>query len=444
MKRLSILFIIGVSISSLLLWGEVAPAFCDIDKEMQKAYTFEDGASIIVHYDKAELKRYHPDPDAYVDIVFQSAKDAYKEIVYKQGFDAPGFTFANPDKGYRYDKDTTIDIYITKDSPEAPCYDIVSGSGNDYDAIIVFPADYPGYLAKTKGVKKPPKTTLAKRIRGSLFHEMTHVILYSYNRNVAPWYNPTKDRSYHQGGDWYVEGLARYFETIAGSYENFFSKGYIRKEGNKRIISQDGANFFMTHPTGSLKKARYDYSLFWAYLHDRYGMERIEEFSRRLRFIKEGGMKEELPVMLSKVLGEEFDDILKGFAVAVYFKSFNLDIKERLCDQKAMTLDDFSKMKKQRVSAWANNFIVMDLEDKAMPKTISLKKTDENSNLRMTIIADLEDGRRVQLKDLHLNDPSMSCRMNLADMKSNGVQELLVIITNSGAERYAGYEILQY
>ena len=146
----------------------------------------------------------------------------------------------------------------------------------------------------------------------------------------------------------------------------------------------------------------------------------------------------------SKVLGEEFDDILKGFAVAVYFKSFNLDIKERLCDLKAMTLDDFSKMKKQRVSAWANNFIVMDLEDKAMPKTISLKKTDENSNLRMTIIADLEDGRRVQLKDLHLNDPSMSCRMNLADMKSNGVQELLVIITNSGAERYAGYEILQY
>ena len=416
--------------------------------EITRTRSLQDGVTIAVHYRPVELRPYHAEgPDGYADMVLQYAAEAYNQIVHEQGFDTPGFTFANPDKDYCYDQDRTIDIYIGENSrgkgSNTPYYDIIKGEATDYDAIIFFPADYKGYLSGS-GLKDISLGELAKKMRASLFHEMLHLITYSYNKNIAPWYSRSQDGSYYQGGDWYVEGLARYFETIAGSYHNFFSEGFIKKESNKIIISQEGANYLMQHPSQSLKDGRYDYSLFWAYLHKRYGMDKIEEISRKFRFISEQEMGKEMPGIISAVVGEDFEDLLTGFGVAVYFKYFNPDIKKGLNDLKVMSLDDFSYSSEKQLDSWASNFITLDLSEEGMPEVIALKKIREDGELKMTIFAGFEDGKITKLRGIKLDRSDMICELKLTDMRRSGVKELILIITNAGPDGSIRYRMLSH
>ncbi len=441
MKKILFSLIVIVTVCGLLQLVSVAEASDVNSKEIVKQQTLQDGVTIAVHHRPNDLKICRPNPDRYVNIVLQYAVEAYNEIVYTQGFDTPGFTFANPDRDYCYDRDKTIDIYIG-DFSDAPCYDIVKGKGPAYDAVILFPSNYQGYLTEWDA-KDFSEQKIAEKIKGTLFHEMFHLISYSYNKNIGRWYTRHNGVSLALGGDWYVEGLARYFETIACSYDNFFSKGFIKKEAGKIIRSQDGANYLIENPSESLKKARYDYSLFWAYLHKRYGMDKIEEISRRFRFITKRGLEREAPAIISAALKEEFEDVLHGFAVAMYFKDFKTDINTGINDIKAMSLDDFSKKGYRKIASWANNFIKLNLDNTDIPAVMSLKKVKEKGELKISVVARLQDGRRKLLRKLSLKEPDIICNMNLADMKQGGVKELILIITNTSPDFNTAYKIFQ-
>jgi hypothetical protein len=430
-KILAIVTIIGVTLGSSVARAD--------DVVIQQ--TLEDGVTIAVHYDPDELSRYHTPPPHYADKVLRYAAEAYHGIVYKQGFNTPGFTYANPDKNYCHDEDKTIDVIIggQDNSSNSPYFDIAKGEGTDYDAFIFFPADYEGYLRQTKA--DYGTSTIVEKMKGTLFHEMLHVIIYSYNKNIEPWYSYSEVTSRYQGGDWYVEGLARYFETIGGSYDNFFSRGYIKQCEDNIIIAQEGVNYLTQHPSQSLEEARYEYSLFWAYIHRRYRMSKIEELSRKFRFVSKGAIKDELPVMVSAVMGTDFKEVLREFAVALYCKSFAPVIREGLDDVRVMSLADFSEIPEREVASWASNFIMLDLDDGQTPEVISLRKTQEGEPLVMTVIVGYGNGQLTQIRDLALEEENEPCTMYLDTMKQYGITMLTLIITNVSPNHTMSYEV---
>jgi len=454
MKIVKILTYITLVVA-LLGWGKLAEAADGFQEPSVKTYPIEDGVSIAIHYYRAELGDRQSSVDQYTDAILEYAKEAYNQIVHGYGFDAPGFTYSNPDKGYCYDQDKTIDIYVGdqkmrgalggfsgSDFLDAPCYDIVRGEGNDYDAVILFPSDYKGYITGADKKDFTDSESL-KRMRATLFHEIFHIVTYSYNKNIKPWYERYKDTTYYKGGDWYVEGLARYFETKADSYDNFFSEGSTKKVSGKKMIYQEGANYLMKHPSESLKDARYDYSLFWAYIEQRFSMKKIEELSRKLRFISADSMEKDLPRIFSKVMEEDFESLIKEFAVAMYFKYFNPDIKRGLNDLKVMTLDDFSNDTDKKIGSWASNFIKLTLNSKNAPSVIKLKKTKSEGELKVTIFAGFSSGKIKEIKKLALSEADVACEMQLVDMKRSGVENLILIITNTNQAQDTGYRILQ-
>jgi len=441
MKKITLLLILVLIIQASPRCSEGAEVTEIIWDESVKSCSLQDGATIKVHYRRQDLRSNHAYPDRHADKILEYAKDAYTDIVYNHGFNTPGFTFANPDKNYSYDIDKTIDIFIRTDAPGAPCYDIIKGNGPGYDAIIILPADYKSYLANSiSGDISEAK--LYERMKGTLYHELLHVITYSYNKNIMAWYRRHEGSSYYQGGDWYVEGLARYYETLAGSYHNFFSRGSVKKKAKKLIVAQDGANFLMEHPSQPLEEARYDYALFWAYIHETYGMDKVEEISRKFRFISKDSMKDQIPLIITNVLEKDFENVLKDFAVAMYRKDFAINIKEGLMDLKSMTLDDFSKKPEKRVESWSSNFITLDLERKDIPSSISIKKRGKDCVLQMAVMANLEDSKMVQLQDITL-DKYNACTMDLSKMRSKGVEKLILIITNTNPDRNASYRLLR-
>jgi len=421
------IFCISLLIAMFIGCGNAQGASLDYADERLKTLTLSDGVTIAAHYYNDELEAFHRNPDKYVESVVKYAAEAYNQIVYVHGFDTPGFSFANPDKDYCYDKDKVIDIYITGDSDDMPYYDIIERKGTAYDAIIMFSAQYKGDTVS---------------IRGALFHEMLHLIIYSYNKNIEPWYRYSQEASCHLGGDWYVEGLARYFETVAGSYENFFSEGFVKKQSDRIMIYQGGANYLMNHPSQSLEQARYDYALFWAYIHKKFGMEKIEELSRKMRFISEDGLRKEISSVFSKVLNEDFEETLRGFAMAMYLRSFDPAIKEGLNDIKPMSLSDVSRKHEKRINSWASDFIKLDLSKKGMPSVLSLKKSKGRRHLKMTVMVGYDGNKMARFKDVTLRESDELCRMDLKEMKSNGVEELILIITNASSDYNATYEVL--
>ena len=196
-------------------------------------YRFQDGVQVKVHFKD-------PANEEFASSVLDAAVSAYQTITDFQGFNSSGYSFASPDYRYAYDPDKTIDVYLGQPEDEdifeelgeknklfkdAPCFDTRQTGSGRYEAMIFLPANYEEFI---RNWEKINPSSLGKRnvhvdLRGTLIHEMTHVILFYYNHNL--------DKSGEAAIpgrhlDWYVEGLARYFETFAGARHDFFSQGF--------------------------------------------------------------------------------------------------------------------------------------------------------------------------------------------------------------------------
>ena len=289
-------------------------------------YRFPDGVQIKVHYvDVASTE--------FASSVLDAAVSAYQTLTDFQGFNTPGYSFSSPDYSYAYDPDRTIDVYLGRPEDEnafeelgiknklfrdAPCFDTRQTGPQRYEAMIFLPADYEEFI---RNWEKLNPSSLGKRnvhvdLRGTLIHEMTHAILFYYNRNLdKSGEAPVPGRHL----DWYVEGLARYFETFAGARHDFFSQGFKQTLPDKIRFSRGGSNYFMRYPDQAFTELRYENALFWRFIDDRFGVSTIEELSRHLR-----GRRDDFKKALEEVTGEDINVLLSQYAAAVLLSDFNL------------------------------------------------------------------------------------------------------------------------
>jgi hypothetical protein len=292
---------------------------CPAVLEYVRESRFKDGAGIKVHFTSQILQEGNAD-EQFPQQVLDSARQAYERIVNEFGFNRKGYSFASADKNYAYDGDKTIDIYIGslgpsdnfyfhslnwQDFAKAPFYQVRYEGRYRYSAMIAVPADYKAYLKKaSEQFAYSEAVDIFSHLKAAMMHEMLHIITFYYNKNLLSWYkfNPLDNR--YQGGDWYVEGLARYFETFSGFNGNFYSASadFYQRPGAFR----SGQN---------LSESGYDFAVFWKYFHSRFGMETIEKLSYRLRSVQtKGSSNEKAAGIINQVTGISFSEISGDFA----------------------------------------------------------------------------------------------------------------------------------
>ena len=320
------------------VFGEVRPKI--IEKIYE--YRFSEGVKIKVHFTDEMLER-SGESVYFAKDVLDAAVQAYQTITQFKGFSSTGYSFAFPDPNYAYDPDRTIDIYLGDPSSDseilnhgfrnlsfkdAPCFDTLKISDTEYQAVILLPANYKEFIKNWEHIN--PSSLGARNVnvdlRGTLIHEMLHVILFYYNKNLNKDVAVSESSS-AQGlpgsarkVDWYVEGLARYFETFAGARHDFFSQGFKQTLPDKIRFSRGGSNYFMRYPDQAFTDLRYENALFWRFIDYRYGMPTIERLSRDFRDYPSRSFE----LALEKATQTSFKDLLKTFALSILLKDFGL------------------------------------------------------------------------------------------------------------------------
>ncbi len=308
------------------------------DNENKKilTHTFKDNVTLRVHY-LHEGRESQAASDEFARHVLDSAVYAYQTITDVLGFSSQGYSFARPSKDYAFDSDRIIDIYLGQPTDDvlwpdlasgglsfrdAPCFDTLKHGQNRFEAVILLPAHYREFIKNWETVNP---SSLGKRnievdLRGTLMHEMLHTILFYYNKNLNKEEKSQTSLSEPSQIDWYVEGLARYFETYAGARHDFYSQGFRETLPDKIRFSRGGSNFFMRYPDQAFTDLRYENALFWRYMDYRYGMEKIERMSRDFRETSSPGFES----LLQKATGSSIRDFLQKYAVAILWKDFGL------------------------------------------------------------------------------------------------------------------------
>ena len=272
-----VVFLVLVLQISCLGALQAVEARVDLTLDRAFEYRFHDGIILKVHYTDQILNESREDIH-FVKEVLDAAVFAYQTITQFQGFSSAGFSLASPNKNYAYDPDRTIDIYLGHPnndrayrSPglgnisfkDAPCFDTVKVAENQYQAVILLPSNYKEFISHWEKINPSPLGVrhLSADLRGTLIHEMLHVLLFYYNKNLNK--NPDllgdtrkTELSRSKQIDWYVEGLARYFETLAGAKHDFFSQGFKQTMPDKIRFSRGGSNYFMRYPDQAFKDRR--------------------------------------------------------------------------------------------------------------------------------------------------------------------------------------------
>ena len=331
--------------------GQIAGMSAGEAAEKTLKYRFNDGAGIEVHFTEGLLKKSGEAP-SFPREVLDAAVLAYQTIVQIEGFSADGYSFAKPDLQYAYDPDRTIDIFLGSPTDnayasygigaasfrDAPCFDTIPVLENQFQAVILLPINYREFIRNWEKINPSPlgKRNIDVDLRGTLAHEMLHAILFYYNKNLNKEVSSDQNQGRAKTGkvDWYVEGLARYFETLVGAKHDFFSQGFKEILPDKVRFSRGGSNYFMRYPDQAFTELRYENALFWRFIDYRKGMKQIEFASRNFRG---ADMSENLEEMLEKLTGMKMPQLLGEFSEAILFKDFGLKDSESYLKDVART-----------------------------------------------------------------------------------------------------------
>ncbi len=304
--------------------------------EFVEEYQFEDGAGIKVHYTSQILEASGARGE-FPRQVLEASREAYEKIVQESGFDREGYSFARADTSYAYDEDKVIDIYIGsndcrdefrfhsldyRDFKNAPFYEMRYEERYRYSAVLAIPADYQACLKEaSRQFGYSDNIDMSSHLKGALMHEMLHVITFYYNKNLLSWYELNPLNKCYEGGDWYVEGLARYFETLIGFEDNFYSAGFYQRINDRKVrYMKGGVNWFMRRPDQKFSELEYDFAIFWKYLYQKFGMEAIEELSCGLRFAEKAGGEGggNISRIIEQATGAKFSEVIRDFAKFVW------------------------------------------------------------------------------------------------------------------------------
>ena len=326
-----VLFALAMALSQTPVIAQAAefPALL-IPQEKVLITRLSDGVNLKVHYTEEALQK-AGENSAFAQEVLDSAVLGYRTIV-KRGFFTTGYTFAEPNKDFAYDPDHTIDVFLGDPEgedaflsygigrmafQEAPCFDTVQVGQKAFQAMLLIPTNYRSYIENWGSLNPSPlgARDVAVDLHGTLTHELVHAMLFYYNRNLNPEASEEKRHV-----DWYVEGLARYFETFVGAQHDFYSQGFRQVLSNKIRFSRGGSNYFMRYPDQAFTTLRYENAIFWRFIDYKYGMESIEKLSRSFRD-SQGNIQSNL----ERATGKDFNSLLKDFARAILTKDFGLN-----------------------------------------------------------------------------------------------------------------------
>lgn len=406
---------IGLWVAILLIIGAYQTQSLAAPPLLQKR--LEDGVMLKVH-----LKRSLGEEGSYyARRVLQAACQAYQEIVVSQGFDRSGYTFAYPTGLFAYDVDKVIDIYIA--DVEAPFALVTPVGGLEYKACIYVPQDYQKY-------RKRYKITQAElELKASLTHELLHIIVFSYNRNMQINLHGRTSFTSHRW-DWYTEGLARYFEALSGYQEEFLSSGYRQRHGDKTLVYKGGVNYFLKYPDKALEERKYDFALFWLYLDQKYGMERIEEISVKFRDV-DPLLCSNLEAMeiIAQTLGLTVEELWQGFSLYVYQES-TLEAEENGLEPVAISKLSGHRVRRFSVSSFGLDYYEVDLKGKRRPIQI-------NSQKNLNCQAGLSQAKDFSILPVQGNN-SDKIKIDPPDLLQN---EKLIIMLSNPSDWTVGYRI---
>jgi len=454
-------------------------------------YRFQDGVQLRVHFKDAASEE-------FASSVLDAAVSAYQTLTDFQGFNTRGYSFASPDYRYAYDPDQTIDVYLGRPDEgdvfeelgeknrlfrDAPCFDTRQTGPERYEAMIFLPSNYDEFI---RNWEKINPSSLGKRnihvdLRGTLIHEMTHVLLFYYNRNLD---KAGESAASGRHLDWYVEGLARYFETFAGARHDFFSQGFKQTLPDKIRFSRGGSNYFMRYPDQAFTELRYENALFWRFIDTRFGMPAIEELSRRLR-----GRGGDFKKALEEVTGEDFNTLLLQYASAVLLGDFNLKEDSAYLNEIAITqlwlergelylrdgydgkrllgrvcrTDWIGRWESNRaafgeapaagdstevadVSAWATDYVEVRFADEPKTPELFLRHTGEGQPVALQLFAFTKGGSLLRMQPVTVAKGS-EMRMALPNwlggrgLALSDIERLVIAITNTDQREAATYEL---
>lgn len=490
---------LGITAIACILFSSSAAA----QTHKTQQYRFDDGVTIKVHYTD-EILHKAGSGEHFPRQVLDAAVGAYQTITEFKGFSTPGYSFAEPDRDYAYDPDRTIDVYLgTPEGPDlpgrkgmsnlsfkdAPCFDTVRVSEKKYEAVILLPANYSEFIRNWERINPSPlgRRNVDVDLRGTLIHEMLHVIIFYYNKNLNKDARPLKPGETNEKADWYVEGLARYFETFAGARHDFFSHGFKQMLPDKIRFSRGGTNYFMRYPDQAFTDLRYENALFWRFIDHRFGIEPIVELSKGFRSETNPNFKQSL----ERVTGLSFKELLKTFALSLLFKDFalkedadylmNIAKTQLVYKHKSFYIrDGFGKehalggvcnidwigewqgakarlgdmpvagdnTEKSDVSGWATDFIEIDVQSgraKLPWLGIHHLKGGEPLAAQLVLVSKGGSSWKKEIRDIAIGRTEgidINATLRAEGLESGDIQTVYILITNTDAHKTSDYNLI--
>lgn len=212
--------------------------------------------------------------------------------------------------------------FTLEDFRRAPLFMIRTDerTGQKIPALLL-PANYKKFLEFWDRINRVPGQnayTPDQYLATSIMHEMTHAVVHGFNENLGSTEHEIR------GGDWYTEGLARYFECKIGSDAGFASEGFRQVVDGKVQFSRGGANYYLRYPDETFFTMRYENALFWMYLEKRFGSDAIVQITRELRSLPHDASFAEYAELLAGVTGEPFGGLLNDYFNWVYRGDYSL------------------------------------------------------------------------------------------------------------------------
>jgi len=447
-----------------------------------------DGTALRVHYTDFSLERIGNMSFPYK--VMTIASKAYQLITGEMGYSDASKSREGIDiyLGESGEKGVSaFGGFTREDFKRAPLFMLKrdAQTGAKTPAVLI-PIDYGRFLSLWERINSVPYGNTSRGearaargthdhdsdLAGSIMHEMTHAVLHSYHENLGSTEHCIRN------GDWYTEGLARFYETKIGSDAGFASEGFRKRVGDKIQFSRGGANYFLRYPDESFFGLRYENALFWLYFEKQFGAARIVALARELRHLPFESDTRRYETALEKVTGVPFDDMLTEYFNWIYRAGYREHTESRrllrvarttsVWEDNSFRLKNGSRLLGERrpkldqdwVSKWgaarANDthesvagdwtpeadikplaFDVQEIRIDGMeaPKKLLIRSTQGSSKLRATLYAGHPGGiEMVRWPSGHAMELDLS-------LLPQGVRTLGIVLVNLDQTQSASYEI---
>lgn len=306
-------------------YGELDMSSVNLILEKVLSDRTTDGTLLKIHYTDFTLEK-SKDP-TYPQRVLTHMKEAYEVLSRDLKLDQNPQARTKVIEAYIGDTESEEPMllggYTLSDYKRAPLLMIREDeTGESKTPVLLMPADYKKFLSFWNDINHVPQNPAGREytddqyLATSVMHEMTHAVIHGFNDNLGSTEHELRD------GDWYTEGLARYFECKAGSDAGFASEGFRKIVAGRVQFSRGGANYYLRYPDEKFFSMRYENALFWMYVEKTYGLDTIVMISRALKKYSYEATTADYSRVLAETTGLSFGDLLNDYFNWVYRRGY--------------------------------------------------------------------------------------------------------------------------